>query len=92
MAAEKIKSSLRYMSHLHTKIMHQKNESCHPCLAQRDKTISEVKLIVKFYSLEISYKVFPRVDARSDTKVDTSTLTNERMETCTPKSPMLTQV
>ena len=39
------------MSHLHTKITHQKNESCDTCLAQRDKTISEAKLIVKFYSL-----------------------------------------
>ena len=32
---------------------HQKSESCHPCFASEiiDKTINEVKLTVKFYSL-----------------------------------------
>ena len=35
------------MSHLHTKIWynHQKSESYHPCLAQWDKTISEVNVL-----------------------------------------------
>ena len=36
----KNRALLKFMSHLRTK--HQKSESCHPCLAQRDKTISEV--------------------------------------------------
>ena len=29
---------------------HRKSESYHPCLPQLDKTISEVKLTVKFYT------------------------------------------
>ena len=42
------------MLQLHTKMWkkkHHKNESFHPDLIQWDKTISEVKLTVKFYSL-----------------------------------------
>ena len=41
------------MSHyvLKCENMHQKNEGCHTYLAQWDKTTSEVKLTIKFYSL-----------------------------------------
>ena len=41
---------------------HQKSESCYSCLAQCDKTISEVKLTAKFYSLQTSFRVEARVD------------------------------
>ena len=46
---------------------HQKNA----CLAQPDKTLSEVKLTVK-----ISFRV--------NVRMDVSTRTNKRLETCTP--------
>ena len=47
--------------------------------------MTEAKLAVKFYRLQIPLKVVARVDAR----VDVRTLTNGWMETCMPKSPMM---
>ena len=41
--------SLRHTCILKYENKHQKMESCHPYLAQWDKTIIEMKLTVKFY-------------------------------------------
>ena len=43
----------------------EKRECYHPCLAQGDKAISEVKLTVKFNSLWTSFGMNAMVDVRT---------------------------
>ena len=72
-----MKTSIRKVRVVKCENKHQKSESCHPCLAQSDKTISEVKLIVSFTVCRFH---FNREITRVDTRVDISTQTNGNLD------------